>query len=1016
MVPSSLVVLDELPHTPNGKVDRRALPAPEAPIGTGSEPPRGPDEELVAEVWRQVLELDAVARDDDFFDLGGDSLLAGQVLSRLRERAGVGPSLRVVFENSRLADLAAALPPPEAAPARGRSAVTSRPPDAEPVVSFDQERLWLESLLKRNVAYNVHGRLWLRGALDVPVLERSIRAIVNRHETLRTTFPLVDARPVQLVAEPDPHWRITVADLSTVDANAVAAAECLADAQAARSFDLAEGPLFECQLVRVSDTDHLLSMTIHHIVSDGWSVGLFLRELSALYRVGGDIDLADLPALPVQYRDYAVWQRNTLTGDLLARQVDYWRDRLAGASPAVSIPAGRRRSPSQGTVGGRVRATLGAGDAAALNRLCREHDVTPFMAMLAALATVLRRWSGQDDLVIGVPVNTRGAAGTEALIGFFVNTVPLRIDLAGDPAFNEVLRRVRQASLGGYVNHGETPFDVLVRELRVVRDPSRPPVFQVLLNMVESAEEGWQLPGISVEIPEHPMQPSKLDLNIDVRPSGGAFRFDLLYHADRYEASAMRALLDQLCTVLAAVAADPTCGILEYELQSPTVSSTATPAAIPAPHLAVERQARQRPDRIAVVDRHGSWTYRQLADAAARVARIVAGRGADGAGEVGVVKRPAAGFAAAVLGCARAGVPYTVVDPGGDPSESTVLDPDPRESAVGGAADVHALLCDTTGGSPDQAGDRSAEPADWAVERFGLTGEDRFAVLSGDSGLLMSALCTAVTAGGTLMVADAAAADGPDALVKWLQSASVTAVYLAPPLLRALAAREVGPVLPTLRYAFLHNRGDLTAHDVERLRRLAPACRVVSLYGVTGMGQPLGVYLVPETWSSRTAPLRVPIGMELAGPVAVINPAGHPAAVGEVGELCFGTLRTGDLARRRPDKVLEYAGRSAADGPSAPAYADPLETVAALRDLPDVRDAVVTQYFDPGGQAALVAYVANPDEPINLGRLRQHLVTHLPEYLIPQQVVLLERLPLTPDGNYDLAALPNPEVVHTAAH
>ena len=825
MVPSALVALDALPQTPNGKVDRLALPAPDAPVGTGGGAPRGPDEELVAEVWRHVLEVETVARDDDFFDLGGDSLLAGQVLSRLRDRAGGGLSLRLVFEHSRLADLAAALPSPEAAAAAlERSAVTPRPAGAEPVLSFDQERLWLESVRGRSAAYNIHGRQWLRGPLDGAVLERSIRAIAARHETLRTTFPLVDGRPVQRVCDPDPGWTLPVRDAGTG-----ADAEAFADAQADRSFDLAAGPLFACLLVRLSETEHLLSMTIHHIVSDGWSVGLVLRELSALYRAGGDPESADLPPLPVQYRDYAVWQRETLAGDRLARPVERWRERLAGAPEALNIPTARRRSPAQGATGGRVRAALSPDGAAALRRLGREHDVTPFMAVFAALAVVLHRWSDQDDLVIGVPVNTRGAAaGTESLIGFFVNSVPVRVNLGGDPPFQEVLARVRRAALDSYADHGETPFHVLVRELRVVRDPSRTPVFQVMLNMIDDADRRWHLPGVATETPAHPPQRGKVDLSLDVHHDDGELTFDLSYYADRYDAETMRALLDQLRSVLLAGAADPGAGMLGYEL--PTASPNGASA-----------------DRLAAL-----------------------------------------------------------------------------------AAGTALLLAD------------HSYPA------------------------------------------------------AWLRGTSATAIYLTPPVLRALAE----PLPPTVRHVFVHHRGDLLAHDVALLRRLAPAARVVALYRLTQTGQPLAVHVVPEAWSARTAPLRVPIGA-LCGTAALLGPAGRPTAPGEVGELHLGTVPTGDKARRRPDGEIEYA---------APAV-DPLETVAALLDLPDVTDAVVTTHPDDGP----VAYVLNPARRIDLGRLHQHLVTHLPEYLIPRQVIPLDRLPLTPAGDYDLAALPQPVDAESAS-
>jgi hypothetical protein len=724
-----------------------------------------------------------------------------------------------VFEHSRLADLAAALARHAAdAPALP---VAPRPGDAEAVLSHDQQRLWLECQLKPGAAYNLHGRKWLRGALDVAVLERSIGAIVERHEAMRTSFPYVGGRPVQQVAAADPDWRLPV-----VTADRPEAAERLADQQAATPLRVADGPLFQCLLIRLRDTEHLLAVTIHHLIADAWSIGLFLRELSALYRAGGDPARAELPALPVQYLDYAVWQRQTQTPQWRAAQVEYWRDRLAGAEQLLPLPTAWRRRPGQGEVGARVHAPLGREHVAALHRLCRAHDLTPFMAMVALLATVLRRWSGRDDLVLGVAVNTRRDPAVEPLIGLFVNTVPVRIDLTGDPSFHELAGRVRRAVLDDCVNHGETQLDDLLRELPVVRDPLRTPLFQVLLSMVDISEADLQLPGVTVAGAEPPVPPGKVDLNLNVRRDGDAFTLELLYHADRYDAPMMQAFVDQQVELLAAVVADPTRGILGHRLSGPPAGTG--PAVAP---------------------------------------------------------------------------------------------PDP-----------------------------------------GLAGP---------------------------VVSD------PDALPAWLGANERSAIRVAVPLLRAMAAAWQGPALPGLRYVFLDHRGDLTAHDVELVRRLAPGCQVVGVYHPPAAGAPLVSYAVPSTWSAANAPLRVPIGTALVARAVVCNPAGLPAATGEVGELWFGDLRTGDLARWRADGLLELAGRA------GPGQADRLEVVAALRDLPDVEDALVVGGGPGGGWSAYVAGGA-----VNLDRLRQHLVTRLPEPQIPRRVTVCRRLPLTADGDYDLAALP----------
>jgi amino acid adenylation domain-containing protein len=850
MVPSWLAVLNALPLTPNGKVDRRALPEPDQPGTTGGGPPDGQAEELVAEVWRDVLRLAAVGRDDDFFDLGGDSLLAGKVLTGLRARTGADVGLRLLFEHTRLADLAAALP---AAADESAAVVTPRDPDAEPVLSFEQQRAWLESMIRPATAYNVHGRRLLRGRLDVAVLRRCVRAIIDRHDTLRTSFPLAHGRPVPRVAAPGAGPGLQLADTSGAPDPAAAAAR-LADDQAATTFDLAAGPLFDCLLVRQGDAEYLLSITIHHIVSDGWSIGLFVRELSALYQAGGDTGRAGLPALPVQYLDYAAWQRNRLAGARLAAQVAGWRDRLASAPPAVNLPVSRRRSPAQGAVGGRVRAAIDAGTAGALRRLCRDHDATPFMAIMTALAVLLRRWTGQDDVVIGVPVNTRGEAGVDSVIGFFVNTVPVRVRLTGGSSFGELLDTVREACLDGYAARGETPFDVLVRELGVVRDPSRSPLFQVQLSMIDTAERDWRLPGVEVTPCAAPPQPSKSDLNLDVhQDDGGGYRLELSYYADRYDAAAVQAFAGQLVAVVAAAVAGPARGVLEYELAQPS------------------------------------------------------------------------------------------------------------------APDV----------SPPQTG---------------LTGHDLLAVPLGEAGPRQRALAAALAGAAALSAPGETTAADPGELLGWLRDTAATAVYLTPPLLRALAAVAAGGL--RLRHVFVANSGDFTGKDVECLRRLVPGCRVVGVYHGDDGDRPLALYEVPAHWGASTAPLRVPIGVALQ-PASLLGPAGQPAAVGEVAELCIGGRRPGDLVRRRPDGLLEFA---------APAV-DPLETAAAVCDVAGVQDAAVIEQAGAAGGAAVVCYVADPGGRVDLGRLRQHLVTRLPEYQIPARIELLRRLPLTPDGRHDLAAL-----------
>ena len=518
---------------------------------TAPVPPLTPHEESMVEIWREILGRQDIGVFDDFFDLDGNSMHAIRMIGRIREKYGV--TIRAVdfFESPTVAALAAAVA--AQAPAQ-RPTISRRPPDAEPVLSFDQQRLWLVDQLVPGGAYNVHGRRRLLGPLDVPVLEASIREIMRRQEALRTRFPDVDGEPLQVVDELDENWRLPVADVSDAE-DRLDAAKRLADADAMTPFNLAQGPLLRCLLVRLSDTDHVLGITAHHTVCDDGSVGLFVTELSALYLAGGDPGRADLPDLPIQYRDFAVWQQEWLAGEALQGQLEYWRQHLDGAPAQLTLPSAERPPASPGADGGRIRSVLSINDTAELHALCRAHDVTLFMALLAGLASVLGRWSGQSDVVIGVPITGRTDVGTKNLIGLFFNTMPIRVGLSGDPSFTELLGRAREAALGGYA-HADAPLDLIVRHVRPVRSQGRTPLFQVVLNVVDRARIDAGLGDVADEPMDGPVMPSKLDFVLTARELDGAVTMELEFDADRYDEARMATLLDEVGDVLRTACAE----------------------------------------------------------------------------------------------------------------------------------------------------------------------------------------------------------------------------------------------------------------------------------------------------------------------------------------------------------------------------------------------------------------------------------------------------------------------------
>ncbi|HYH79110.1 MAG TPA: amino acid adenylation domain-containing protein, partial [Longimicrobium sp.] len=478
MVPSAFVFLETLPLTPNGKPDRKALPAPEyAADADRYVAPRTPVEEVLAGIWAEVLRLERVGVEESFFELGGHSLLATRVVSRVRELFDVELPLRALFEGPTVAELAVCVE-------EMRRAELPVLPPVVPVertgalpLSFAQERLWfLDRLEPGSTTYNIPAAWRLGGALDAAALERALGEIVRRHEALRTVFAEVDGSPVQVIA-PFGGFALPVEDLSG-DSDREAALGRRAGEEARRAFDLSAGPLFRAALLRLGDEDHVLLLSMHHIVTDGWSMGVLFRELSALYaayREGGESPLADLA---VQYADHAVWQREQLEGEVLDRQLSYWRERLAGAPELLELPADRPRPPVQTYRGASVPVQLSPELLERLQALGRSEGATLYMTLLGAFQVLLSKYSGSEDVVVGSPIAGRTRGEVEELIGLFLNTLVLRTDLSGDPSFRELLGRVREATLGAY-EHQEVPFEKLVAELQPERSLSHSPLFQV---------------------------------------------------------------------------------------------------------------------------------------------------------------------------------------------------------------------------------------------------------------------------------------------------------------------------------------------------------------------------------------------------------------------------------------------------------------------------------------------------------------------------------------------------------
>ncbi|MFG2608541.1 condensation domain-containing protein, partial [Streptomyces sp. NPDC048514] len=503
-------------------------------------------EEAVAQVWQEVLQLDRIGVHDNFFDLGGHSLLVTLAVARLVKTLERPVDIRDFFAHPTIAEFAAALP---AAPTKPAPGISRMARSGDFPLSFAQEGLWFLNRLEPDAPDYMAALAWrVEGELDRERLDQALRHLVDRHEMLRTTFPLVDAQPVQRVAtrtETTSTWR----DVRGLPDSLGTALRQAGDALH-RPFDLETGPLFRTLVWQLGDTDHLLVLAMHHIITDGWSMGVLVRELGALYA-----GQPPLPELPVQYVDYADWQRQERGGDTIAHDLGYWRERLSGL-PVLELPTDRPRPERPTWAGATYEFTLEPELVAGLERLGREHGATLYMTLLAAFQVLLGQWSGQRDFGIGVPVAGRGRPEVENLIGLFVNTLVVRADLAGDPTFVELLTRVRDHTVEA-LGHQDAPFERVVEELRPDRDLSRSPLFQVMFDLEAGSVAAPRLGAARLLPVEIPFDATKYDLMFTFTTDPGRAGGFVQYRTDLFDEVSVGRLVGRCRSLLGAVVAGP---------------------------------------------------------------------------------------------------------------------------------------------------------------------------------------------------------------------------------------------------------------------------------------------------------------------------------------------------------------------------------------------------------------------------------------------------------------------------
>ncbi|MEH2206140.1 MAG: amino acid adenylation domain-containing protein [Nostoc sp.] len=674
MIPSAFIILEALPLTPNGKVDRKALPIPESTQILSSDIilPSTPIENLLAGIWAEILGIEKVGIDNNFFELGGHSLIATRVISQIRQVFQVELPLRDLFEKPTIAGLAKEIEKAIEVDSGDRATNIERiARSPELPLSFAQQRLWFLAQLEPNSPfYNIPAAVLLEGQLNVEALQQSFNEIISRHEALRTNFQTREGQAIAVISEAVSLTLIVfdISDLSLNQQEAEVKKEAYKEAQ--KPFDLKDDLLLRVKLLHLGQEKHIILLTMHHIVSDGWSIGVLVRELATLYQAFCDRQPSPLPALPIQYVDFAAWQRQWLQGEVLKTQISYWLKQLENAPKVLELPTDYPRPAIQTFRGSTYSFKLSDKLSFALNKLSQQQGSTLFMTLLAAFKTLLWRYTGSEDIVVGSPIANRNRAEIEGLIGFFVNTLVLRTNLVGNPCFEELLKRVRKVALEAYA-HQDLPFELLVEELQPERDLSHTPLFQVMFVLQNAPMSALELPGLTLSPLESNSNSAKLDLTLYMTETADGLIGNLEYNTDLFEESSIQRMAAHLQMLLEGIVANPQQCLSELPLLTESercqlmLEWNDTEVKYPQQciHELFEAQVEKTPDAVAVVFEEEQLTYQELNSRANQLGHYLQDLGVKPEVLVGICVERSLSMVIGLLAILKAGGGYIPLDP-----------------------------------------------------------------------------------------------------------------------------------------------------------------------------------------------------------------------------------------------------------------------------------------------------------------------------------------------------------------
>ena len=1095
MIPTSWVILDSLPLTVNGKLDRKALPVPGlegVESGEARIAPRTPLEEILAEGWKQVLRVDDVGVDENFFELGGHSLLAMRLVSYIRSALEMEIPIRSVFEHPTISGLATMIDSTRRSGKASSGDLPLRVVDRTErlPMSYAQERMWfLDRYEENHFTYNVPWCWKLQGSLNGEVLERCLVALVERHEPLRTTFLEANGKLWQEIQSGN-DFRLEKVDLRSVALeDREKKARELYTSEATRPFDLSRDLMLRGMLIQLGDTDYWLVLVLHHIASDGWSLGVLERELAALYQATLAGEPSPLPRLSVQYADYAVWQRQWLQGAFLETQLNYWKRQLAGIPVLLELPTDDPRPDKQEFRGAHCEVHLDAGLTQSLKDLSRREHVTLFMTLLAGWQVLLSRYSGQRDIVVGAPIAGRQRGEFENLVGFFVNTLVLRANLEQNPTVRELLHQVRDTTLSAYA-HQDIPFERLVQELKPHRSLNHSPLFQVMFVLQTATGALPTIPGLFLDRQELDTRSAKFDLLLSLEETPEGLRGILEYDTHLFRASTVSRMIDHFQILLEGLVTNPETRIdqlpflTKREQDQVLIEWNQTRRDYPfekTVHELFEAQVRRRPDAIAVECGDAVLTYEELNRRSNQLAHHLQKRGVGSEQPVGICVDRSFEMIIGLLAILKAGGAYVPLDPNypderlavlvSDTGISLILTQSHRVDRWEGFPMEMVILDDNSPVWSSEACENLSRPVQadqlaYVIFTSGSTGvpkgvevlhrgivrllcETDYVRLDESQSVLQLAVLSfdastfeiwgPLLHGGRCVLAPPQLPDLED-LGRLLQEKKVRTLWLTSTLFNVVVDENV-QILDGVEQLLVGGEALSVSHIRRAQQSLGPRTQLINGYGPTESTTFACCYRLPGEIGTETR--SIPIGRPIANTTAyVLDRHREPVPIGVAGELYLGgdglargylnepqlttekfvpdlfstksharMYRTGDLVRWREDGVLEFLGRIDNQVKLRGFRIELGEIEAVLLCHPHVKQAVAILREDRPGDKRIVAYVVPRPSEMRpaVTEVRQFLQEKLPEYMVPAAVVVLDAVPLTPNGKLDRKSLPAPE-------